>query len=113
MNNDENEILQHFDNVFGTKLQKHLKLNMPLLKFLFDKFEEDLFTPSQKYEKLRTKQIEISNKLHTSLNEEQEKLFREYWQVTNQMGSLEDEQLFYFVYIIANELASEGKMSSD
>lgn len=113
MNDDEKEILQHFDNVFGTKLQKHLKLNMPLLKFLFDKFEEDIFTPSQKYEKLRTNQIEISNKLHTSLNEEQEKLFREYWQVTNQMGCLEDEQLFYFGYIIANELASEGKMSSD
>lgn len=113
MNDDEKEILQHFDNVFGTKLQKHLKLNMPLLKFLFDKFEEDLFTPSPKYEKLRIKQIEISDRLHTSFNEKQEELFREYWQVTNQMGSIEDEQLFYFGYVMANELTSEGKMSSD
>ena len=110
MNDDEKEILQHFDSIFNTNTIKYVKLNMPLLKFLFDKFEEDLFTPSPKYEKLRIKQIEISDKLHTYFNEEQEKLFREYWQVTNQMGSIEDEQLFYFGYIIANELTREGKI---
>lgn len=110
MNDDEKEILQHFDSIFNTNTIKYVKLNMPLLKFLFDKFEEDLFTPSPKYEKLRIKQIEISDRLHTSFNEKQEELFREYWQVTNQMGSIEDEQLFYFGYVMANELTREGKI---
>lgn len=109
-NEKEQEILNHFDKSFGTKVANHMKLNIPLLKNIFEKFEEDIFKPNDDYEKLRRKQIENSDKLYATFTEEQEKLYEEDRQIVNQLGAIEDEQLFYFGYIVSKELQKEGKI---
>ena len=58
---DGRETLKHFDNIFNTETIKNIKFdNMKLLKALYDYFEEDIYTPSNKYSTLRHKHIEIS-----------------------------------------------------
>ena len=109
-NEKEQQILNHFDNIFGTKVENHMKLNIPLLKSIFEKFEEDIFKPNDDYEKLRKKQIENSDKLYATFTEEQEKLYEEDRQIVNQLSAIEDEQLFYFGYIVSKELQKEGKI---
>lgn len=109
-NEKEQQILNHFDKIFGTKVENHMKLNIPLLKSIFEKFEEDIFKPNDDYEKLRKKQIENSDKLYATFTEEQEKLYEEDRQIVNQLSAIEDEQLFYFGYIVSKELQKEGKI---
>ena len=109
-NEKEQQILKHFDKIFGTKVANHIKLNIPLLKNIFEKFEEDIFKPSEKYDMLRKEQIKIADELYPTFTEKQNKLFEQYWQVTNQLNSIEDEQLFYFGYIVSKELEKEAKI---
>ena len=105
------ETLKHFDSIFGTENLKHINFsNMKLLKALFTYFEEELYDPSLEYEKLRTKQLRISDKLEATFTEEQQKLFEQYWEVTNQMSYEEEQQLFLFGYIISANLNIESKI---
>lgn len=113
MNEDEKGVLQHFDKIFVTDTIRHMKLDMPLLKFVFEELEEILREPSHQYAKLRKHKMEISSKLYKMLNIEQEKLFEQYSQITNQMAATEDFQLFCFGYIMANELNKEGKFAKE
>lgn len=108
--NEEKEILQHFDNIFGTKVANHIKLNIPLIKIIFEKFEEDLYTANETYNKVRKEQIKISDELYKTFTQEQKDLFEKYWQITNELGSLEDEQIFSFGFIMAKELDKESKI---
>lgn len=110
---DEKEILQHFDKIFGTNTIKHIKLNMPLLRYFFYNLEEDFRKPSPKFKELRKKQIELSEKIHKTFNTEQEKLFDEYSNTTNMLVTVEDLQLFCFGYIFAKELEKEGKIEQE
>lgn len=106
----EENILQHFDSIFGTKVANHINLNIRLLRIIFEKFEEELYVSSSQYNDLRKEQIKISNKLYPTFTQEQKDLFENYWQITNQLGSLEDEQLFYFGFLMAKELEKESKL---
>lgn len=107
----EKEILVHFDNIFNTETIKNIKFdNMKLLKTLYDYFEEDIYTPSAKYSKLRHKHIQISDELEETFTQEQKKLFEEYWEIGSEMCVEENKQLFLFGYIIAKELDIETKL---
>ena len=105
------QVLEHFDNVFDTDTIKHIKLNMPLIKNIFRSLEEEFRRPSPKYDKLRSKQIKITDKLYPTLNEEQKKLYEKCCQINNELAGLEDEQLICFGYILGKQLDEEGKMS--
>lgn len=78
MNENEQEILRHFDSIFDTNTIKYVKLNMPLVKNIVEKLEEDFRKPSPKYEQIRKKQVELADKLYDALNNEQIKLFEQY-----------------------------------
>lgn len=111
---EQTEILKHFDDIFETDTLKHIDFgNMKLLKALFNNFEEDLYTPSIKYERLRTKQIRISDKLESTFTQEQQELFEKYWEVTSEMSLEEDEQLFLFGFIIAKKLDKEAEIKKE
>ena len=111
---EQTEILKHFDYIFETDTLKHIDFgNMKLLKALFNYFEEDLYTPSIKYERLRTKQIRISDKLESTFTQEQQELFEKYWEVTSEMSLEEDEQLFLFGFIIAKKLDKEAEIKKE
>lgn len=107
---EEQQILKHFDATFNTKVANHIDLNIPFLKTIFNAFEEEIFKPNEKYEKLRRKQIEKLDKLHSTLTTEQKYLYRESQHIENLLSSIEDEQLFYFGFIMAKELEKEGKV---
>ena len=102
--------LKHFDTIFGTKTVRKFKLNnLPLLKVLFEYFQADLYTPSSKYKELRKKRIELSNKLGLTFTPEQQELFEKHLEIDNQISLEEEQQLFLFGYLIANELRYEIK----
>ena len=66
----EKELLKHFDSTFDTDTLKTIKFdNMPMLKALFDYFEEYLYKPSEKYDKLRRQHIEVADLLENSFTE--------------------------------------------
>lgn len=107
----EKELLKHFDSIFDTDTLKTIKFdNIPMLQALFEYFEEFLYKPSPKYDKLRRQHIEISDLLEKSFTEAQQTLFERYWEIGNQMGIEESEQLFYFGYIMAKKLEQESKL---
>lgn len=109
----ETALLKHFDSIFETDTLRTIKFdNMPMLKALFDYFEEFLYKPSPKYDKLRRQHIEISDLLEKSFNEGQQTLFEKYWEVGCEMDLEESEQLFYFGYIIAKKLEQESKIEN-
>ena len=105
---DNAEILKHFDSIFNTETLNHIKFdNMKLLKVLYEYFEEEVYTPSTRYSKLRHKHIEISDELEKTFTPEQKQLFERYWQIGSEMTAEENEQLFLFGYVIAKELDRE------
>ena len=107
----ETELLKHFDSTFDTDTLKTIKFdNMPMLKALFDYFEEFLYKPSEKYDKLRRQHIEVSDLIEKSFTEGQQTLFEKYWELGCQMEIEENEQLFFFGYIIAKKLEQESKI---
>ena len=111
--NNNYEILNHFDEIFETNVKEHLKDDIPMLKYLFDKFSEDMYTTSPEYKNISKRFIKASNDLHSILDKEQEKVLEEYLTITNQLTSLENEKFFIFGYMIARELEIETKKSSD
>lgn len=109
----EMELLKHFDSIFNTDTLRTIKFdNMPLLKALFEYFEEYLYKPSEKYDKLRRQHIEISDLLEKSFTEGQQTLFEKCLEVGNEMVLEEYEQLFYFGYIMAKKLEQESKIEN-
>lgn len=106
----EENILKHFDKIFGTKVAKHIGINIPLLRKIFEKFEEELYVSSNNYNELRKEQIKIADKLYLTFSKEQQTLYERYWEVTNQLSSIDSEQMFYFGFLIAKELDKESKI---
>lgn len=109
----EDEILTHFDYIFGTNTINHIKLKMPLLKSLLERLEEDFRKPSPQYEKLRKEQIKVSEKLYKNFDDGQKEMFEHHNRISNQMAAVEDLQLFCFGYIIAKELEREEKIEQE
>ena len=108
------EILKHFDSTFDTSTLDNIDFNnLPMLKKLFEYFEEDLYKPSPKYAELRRKHIEIGELLEKSFNEGQQTLFEKYWEVGNEMTLEEHEHLFYFGFILAKTLDNETQLTKD
>lgn len=105
------ETLKHFDSIYDTETLKNIDFsNMKLLKVLFNYFEEDLYTPSDKYNELRAKAIKISDKLESTFTKEQQELFEDYWEAESLMHCEENEQMFLFGYIIAKQLDIESEI---
>ena len=113
MNDEEQAILEHFNNLFAIKVNNHIKNNMPLLKLIYESFEEILTKPNKMYSKLSHKDIQIVDKLSATLNKEQLILLEDHLETINKMCALEGKQLFFFGYILTTMLDKERKMSSD
>lgn len=104
---NDQEYIEHFNKIFGTNITDRIN-NMPLLEKLFEYFEEDLYQPSDKYKKLRAKKRVIENKLESTFNKQQKKLFEKYWETENNAIQEEQQQLFMFGYLVAIQLMKEG-----
>ena len=110
-NEEKANYLENFDRIFGTKVNKKIKLNMPMLHIIFENFREDVYSPSKKYKELRRKKIELFNKFRKDLRDEQMKIFNNYNEIENQITEEIEEQLFMFGYIVATELLNEVEIN--
>ena len=113
LNQEFIERKKHFDEIFGTDTLHNINFdNLPLLKAIFEYIDDDMYRPSAKYQELRKKSIEISNQLEQTFTKEQKSIFEEYWEVQNRMVSEEEEQLFFFGFIMAKALEKEMNLIS-
>ena len=85
---------------------------MPMLKILFENFEESLYIPNKKYEDILKKKIRILDELENTFTREQREIFNKYNEIENQLTEDVEEQLFMFGYIIASKLSEEKKVNS-
>ena len=105
------EVLKHFDTIFNTETIKNIKFDdMKLLKVLYEYFEENLYTPNERYSALRKEHIAISDELEKTFTPDQQQLFEKQWEIGSELCTEENEQLFLFGYIIATELNRETKI---
>jgi hypothetical protein len=86
---------------------------MKLLKIIFEKFEEQLYKPNDRYKKLTRECVEISDKLEKTFTNEQRELFYKLDEKRNEIAGNENEQFFYFGYIICKELDIETKIKKE
>ena len=109
---EELNYIEHFNRIFGTREDKHLRFDMPMLKILFENFEESLYIPNKKYEDILKKKIRILDELENTFTREQREIFNKYNEIENQLTEDVEEQLFMFGYIIASKLSEEKKVNS-
>lgn len=101
------QLLQHFDNIFGTNTIQNFDYYFSKIKILenvYDVLEEDLCTTNPAYKDLRNQHIEITDMLDNSFTKAQQTLFEKHLDVGSEMVSVESEQMFYFGYIMAKTL---------
>ena len=108
---EELNYIEHFNRIFGTREDKHLRFDMPMLKILFENFEESLYIPNKKYEDILKKKIRILDELENTFTREQREIFNKYNEIENQLTEDVEEQLFMFGYIIASKLSEETKIN--
>ena len=111
LNKDFIERKKHFDSIFGTNTLNNVDFNnLPMLRAIFEYFDEDIYKPSAKYEELRKQSIEVSNKLESTLKDKQKEMFEEYWELQNKVVEEEQQQMFYFGFLVAKELEKETNL---
>lgn len=109
----EKQLLQHFDNVFGTQTIKNFDYyfsKIKMLRNIYEVLEEDFCRSNPAYKDLRTQHIEITDMLDQSLSKAQQTLFEKHLDMGCEMVAVENEQMFYFGYIMAKTLEQDIKI---
>ena len=101
------QYINKFKEVFEIKNIKFDISQMPLLKYLMDKFGEDLYVMSDESIKLLKRKNKIFEELEESLTEEQKGKLEEYWDLEGRISYEMGEQLFMYGFILAQELENE------
>lgn len=102
------DYLEMFDKLFETDAKENIDFKkMKLLKSLHQYFTEELYTPSQEYNKIRREFIDYVDNLREQLTEEQKDVFDKAIDLCNEMTEEQDEQVFIFGCIMGNKLKLE------
>ncbi len=80
---------------------------LPLLKYILREFGEDLYTPSEKNEKLKNEKTKLQKEFETILTKEQYEKFIKYWELENKATEELEEQLFMYGFIMAKQQDKE------
>ena len=80
---EELNYIEHFNKIFGTREDKHLRFDMPMLKILFENFEESLYIPNKKYEDILKKKIRILDELENTFTRDQREIFNNDNEIVN------------------------------
>lgn len=104
----KSEYLKLFDKIFDTNTIKMInEINMPMLHTLFISISENLNTTTQELKEDLKKSANMYDELNSTLNEGQQKMFKNYVEHRNEMDSIVNEQLFMFGYLTASKLREE------
>ncbi len=101
--------VKRFGEIFEIKNINIDVTKLPLLKYIIREFGEDLYTPSEKNEKLRNEKAKLQKEFETILTKEQYEKFIKYWELENKATEELEEQLFMYGFIMAKELDREVK----
>ena len=95
---------------FDERYRKHYhdkQKEIPMLLNLFEKYEEDIYTPSILDKEMHKLQIEISDKLQEKLNQEENELLEQIrYCIGAETGELV-EKAFIFGFCVAKSLKEE------
>lgn len=72
-----------------------------LLDKIFCDIGEEFYIPSEEHKKLRKELSLLSGKLYDALNNEQKKLFDDYWEIESEMNSDINRQMLVFGFCLA------------
>ncbi len=101
---------------FDERYRKHYhdkQKEIPMLLNLFEKYEEDIYTPSILDKEMHKLQIEISDKLQEKLNQEENELLEQLrYCIGAETGELV-EKAFIYGYCIAKFQEEESKTFSN
>ena len=102
------EMLCHFDKEFLTKTMEHIDLKeLPLLNQIFMHIEESLSSNSKEYNKLLHEQIELSDKIKQTCNDNQFEMFEKYFDINDKISCLTERNLFLYGVIFEKEIKYE------
>ena len=116
MENEEKkqEYLRLFDQAFKTNTEKCIDLSqVPLMIGMFNAVREGIDNYNKGFRKLRRKRNRILDELQEDWTDEQKQLFDQYCEVTSQMNSEIEEQIFIFSIILAKEIDRECKVAKN
>lgn len=99
--------VKRFGEIFEIKNIDIDVTKLPLLKYIIREFGEDLYTPSEKNEKLKKEKAKLQEEFEKTLTREQYEKFIKYWELENKATEELEEQLFMYGYIMAKELDRE------
>lgn len=105
--NTKDEAITLFKDVFGEETVKINFKNMKLLKSLMNYFMDDLYVSSSKYEKMRVELVKTYDELEELFTVKEQELFEKVVDISNNMKSELEEQLFLFGFIMGTELKVE------
>ncbi len=99
--------VKRFGEIFEIKNIDIDVTKLPLLKYIIREFGEDLYTPSEKNEKLKNEKTKLQKEFETILTKEQYEKFIKYWELENKATEELEEQLFMYGFIMAKQQDKE------
>lgn len=99
--------VKRFGEIFEIKNIDIDVTKLPLLKYIIREFGEDLYTPSEKNEKLKKEKTKLQKEFETILTKEQYEKFIKYWELENKATEELEEQLFMYGFIMAKQQDKE------
>ena len=102
----EQEYLDEFNSIFGTKLEERKKDYTMLLQ-LFHDYIEQSFRTTELHDKILSKIVDIEDQLQENLTDQGKELFKKWETYRDELQNYETEESFIFGYCLNKQLKLE------
>lgn len=102
----EQEYLDEFNSIFGTKLEERKKDYTMLLQ-LFHDYIEQSFRTTELHDKILSKIVDIEDQLQENLTDQGKELFKKWETYRDELQNYETEESFIFGYCLNKQLQLE------
>ncbi len=102
----EQEYLDEFNSIFGTKLEERKKDYTMLLQ-LFHDYIEQSFRTTELHDKILSKIVDIEDELQDNLTDQGKELFKKWETYRDELQNYEAEESFIFGYCLNKQLQLE------
>ncbi|MBR0427411.1 MAG: hypothetical protein IJK18_04355 [Clostridia bacterium] len=105
------EYLNMIDKIFNIDEDKDIDFSkLKFLNIIFEHFAEDLYSPSEKHNKLRREYIDITNEFRESLTDGQTAIYEKISDLNSKMTEEIEQQLFIFGFVIGCRIKMDLEM---
>lgn len=102
----ENRFVNEFNSIFGTQL-KQTKQGYEMLMYMFHEFIEQELKPTELYNSIISKIVDIEDQLQDNLTEDGKELFKKWETYRDELQNYESEQSFIFGFCLDKQLSLE------